>query len=171
MEREVLLLNASEEVLKVIDWRKAISLLFTGKAIAPYNYQHVYTIRGVSQDYSLPAAIVLLRYVHIPHSSTGPSKRNVLRRDNYECQYCGIRLSNKVKRTIDHVIPVSKRGISSWANMVASCHRCNNKKGNKTPEESGMKLRRKPAAPKHGLLYLVGVSQTNKILWRRWLNV
>mgnify|MGYP003649256681 CR=1 FL=1 len=171
MEREVLLLNTSEEVLQVIDWRKAISLLFTGKAVPPYNYQHAYTIRGATQDYSLPAAIVLVRYVRIPHRNISPSKRNVLRRDNYECQYCGIRLSNTVKRTVDHVVPMSKRGTSSWTNMVASCHRCNNKKGSNTPEESGLKLRRKPTIPKHGLLYLIGMSQTNKILWRRWLDV
>tara|TARA_Y100001938_G_C8047468_1_gene409771 strand:- start:558 stop:1073 length:516 start_codon:yes stop_codon:yes gene_type:complete len=171
MKRDVLLLNASEEILGVVDWRKAVCLLCNGKAIKPYNYDHEYIIKGVSKDYHLPAAIVLVKYIRLPHKSSPPTRRNILRRDDYVCQYCEIKLSNSTKRTIDHILPISRGGGNTWTNLVASCHKCNNRKGNRTPKEANMKLKRKPFVPKNGFLYLVGLNEENKTLWRRWLNV
>ena len=83
MKRDVLLLNSSEEVLQVINWRKAVKLLESGKARRPFDYNKTYTIRTVTGKYELPAAIVLVRYVYVPHleDSSTPTRNNIFKRD------------------------------------------------------------------------------------------
>ncbi|NBO36560.1 HNH endonuclease, partial [bacterium] len=81
-----------------------------------------------------------------------PNRKNVFKRDNYVCQYCGIDLCDKTA-TIDHILPKSKGGGSTWVNMVTSCKDCNLAKGNKTLKEAKMNLRTKPKEPAYGFLF------------------
>ena len=99
MKKDVLLLNSSEEVLKVITWKKAVKLLTLGKAKKPYNYNKSYSIRTIRGEYKLPAAIVLIKYVFMPYpeDSMSPTRKNIFKRDNYTCQYCGYH-SNNIKK-------------------------------------------------------------------------
>mgnify|MGYP002507807426 FL=1 len=169
MTRDVLLLNASEEVISVIDWQKAINLLFSGKATKPYNYSHSYSIKTNSGVFELPAAIMLINYVRIPFRKVGLTKKNIIKRDDGICQYCACKLNSK-NSTVDHVLPKSRGGINSWTNLVASCHPCNLRKGNRTPSEANMKLLRQPQAPGKDVVHIVLLDQHKNKLWERWLD-
>lgn len=161
--RDILLLNASEEILKVIDWKRAIVLLFTGKAEAPYNYEHNYEIHTSSGVFELPAAIQLTEYVRVPYRTARPSRRNIMKRDKNICQYCSCDL-NTNNASIDHVIPRSRGGKHEWTNVVASCKKCNTKKGSRTPSEANMKLLNEPVKLDSCSTHDV----KNKDVWRRW---
>jgi len=169
MTRDVLLLNASEEVISVIDWQKAINLLFSGKATKPYNYSHSYSIKTNSGVFELPAAIMLINYVRIPFRKVGLTKKNIIKRDDGICQYCACKLNSK-NSTVDHVLPKSRGGGNSWTNLVASCHPCNLRKGNRTPSEANMKLLRQPQAPGKDVVHIVLLDQHKNKLWERWLD-
>lgn len=169
MTRDVLLLNASEEVISVIDWQKAINLLFSGKATKPYNYSHSYSIKTSSGIFELPAAIMLVNYVRIPFRKVGLTKKNIIKRDDGICQYCACKLNSK-NSTVDHVLPKSRGGVNSWTNLVASCHPCNLRKGNRTPSEANMKLLRQPQAPGKDVVHIVLLDQHKNKLWERWLD-
>jgi 5-methylcytosine-specific restriction endonuclease McrA len=169
MTRDVLLLNASEEVISVIDWQKAINLLFSGKATKPYNYSHSYSIKTSSGVFELPAAIMLVNYVRIPFRKVGLTKKNIIKRDDAICQYCACKLNSK-NSTVDHVLPKSRGGVNSWTNLVASCHPCNLRKGNRTPSEANMKLLRQPQAPGKDVVHIVLLDQHKNKLWERWLD-
>lgn len=169
MTRDVLLLNASEEVISVIDWQKAINLLFSGKATKPYNYSHCYSIKTTKGVFELPAAIMLVNYVRIPFRKVGLSKKNIIKRDNNICQYCSCKLSSK-NSTVDHVLPKSRGGINSWTNLVASCHPCNLRKGNRTPSEANMKLLKQPLPPGKDVVHIVLMDENKNKLWERWLD-
>ena len=149
MNKNVLLLNSSEEILQVIGWKKAIKLLENGKAKKPYNYNKSYSIRTIDGEYLLPAAIVLVRYVYLPYSEdmTTPTRTNIFKRDKYTCQYCGYHSKNPKKLTIDHIHPKCKGGGTQWTNLTTACSSCNIKKGNKTLKECNMSLRNKPTKP------------------------
>jgi 5-methylcytosine-specific restriction endonuclease McrA len=110
--------------------------------------EHEEVIRTVSREYSLPSVIRLKRYVKIIKriGLATCTRKNVLMRDKFQCQYCGIQCRPSVV-TIDHVIPRSKGGDSTWINLVAACQPCNRRKGNKLLAEAGMKLRKIPRSP------------------------
>jgi 5-methylcytosine-specific restriction endonuclease McrA len=168
--RRVLLLNASEEMIAFIDWQKAASLLVSGKAVAPYNYDHAYAIRTPCGEFKIPTALVLVEYVRVPYRKAYVTKKNVLRRDNYTCQYCGCRVSFKTG-TIDHVLPSSRGGKNDWSNLTTSCRKCNSKKANRTPNEAGMKLLSVPKAPEIDLIHLRAVDHYMDTLWERWIRI
>jgi 5-methylcytosine-specific restriction endonuclease McrA len=148
--RQVLLLNADGEPLGMIPWTRAISLVFKGRV-------HVYdyfddVVRSTRESFRLPSVVGLLKYVLIPNRRRiSLSKRNVLARDGYECQYCDKELTEKTV-TVDHVVPRSQGGPHTWTNVVASCRACNNFKDDKTLEEKCMKLRRLPHVPSRGVI-------------------
>ncbi len=140
-----LLLNFTYEPLRVIDWRKAIVLIFLGKAEPVKNYDKV--VRSVNLTMPLPAVIRLLKYVKNGRKVyLRFSRENVFLRDNYTCQYCGKKFPPS-KLTYDHVIPKSRGGTTDWTNIVTCCERCNRLKGDRTPEEAGMKLLKPPRRP------------------------
>jgi 5-methylcytosine-specific restriction endonuclease McrA len=168
--RKVLLLNASEEVIKVIDWIRAVQLYVSGRATKPYNYENSYQILTTSGIFHLPSALMLNDYVRIPRNKLRPSKRNLITRDEKKCQYCSCHL-NDVNLTIDHILPKSRGGKNSWENMVCCCLSCNRKKGNKTSQEAKMPLL-KPPKP----VYTIGCNpetlHENEIkLWQRWVMI
>jgi 5-methylcytosine-specific restriction endonuclease McrA len=165
---KVLLLNNSEEVISVITWQDAVIKYVTGKAKKPYGHDEFYDIRTSSMIFKLPTVLMLVTYVRIPHKSISITKENVLRRDGFECQYCGRKLTTNTG-TIDHVQPTSRGGKHSWANVVASCVKCNNTKDNRMPEEAGMKTRCRPYVPTSDLLLITAVDLHTKKSWSRWV--
>jgi len=103
-------------------------------------------VRSVRKVFPHPSVIRISRFNKIPFRRVELSRKNVIRRDNYHCQYCG---SKSHDLTIDHIIPKSRGGTESWDNLVAACTNCNNRKGNRTPEEAKMTLLNKPKKPSH----------------------
>jgi|TARA_R110000751_G_scaffold244836_4_gene344879 5-methylcytosine-specific restriction endonuclease McrA len=170
MDREVLLLNASEEVLNVIDWKKAVALLESGKAIQPYSFSRTYKIKTPKGTYPLPLVLVLLKYVLTPHQSHLPTRKNIFKRDKWTCQYCGKKSKSGKVLTIDHVTPSSRGGDSSWTNLTTACSPCNTKKGNKKPKECKMPLISKPIKPKHLEMELAAVTEELLKIWKRWIQ-
>jgi len=170
-DREVLLLNACEQVLKIIPWTKAVKLLMSGKATHPINYNKFYEIRTTGGVYKLPAAIVLLRFYELPCAVVNPTRANIFKRDNYTCQYCGLKTKNQKNLTIDHVHPKCKGGDNGWTNLVTACRECNSKKGNSLLKECEFELIKKPKKPKYYALHLTGLDEKGKKLWSRWINV
>ncbi|MDQ1266606.1 MAG: hypothetical protein QG635_1758 [Bacteroidota bacterium] len=146
---KVLVLNQSYEPVTVCSPRKAIILLYLMKAelVAKRDGQ---VIRSVSNAFPLPSVIRLSTFFHIPFKRVELSRKNIIRRDNSRCQYCGTKTGDL---TIDHVIPKSRGGADSWENLVTACVRCNNKKGSRTPDEAGMSLIKKPNKPHHIMFF------------------
>ncbi len=142
LDRAVLVLNQNYEPLNVCSVRRALTLVFRGKA------SHVElgegAVRSVSTSFEVPSVVRLERYIRAPRRRVVLSKRNVLRRDNYQCQYCG---SQDRKMTIDHVIPRKENGPATWENLVAACVSCNARKGSRKPEQAGLALIRRPKRP------------------------
>jgi 5-methylcytosine-specific restriction endonuclease McrA len=145
INRHVLMLNQNYEPLTVCTARRAIVLLFQGKA-EMIEAANGLKIRSVRRDYSLPSIVRLWQYKKVPYKRIMLTRKNILTRDNHQCQYCG---TFKGPMTVDHVVPKTMRGADSWENMVCACVKCNNKKGDRTPEQAGMKLLKKPSRPTH----------------------
>jgi len=139
-----LLLNASFEPLKVIPWQKAITLCFLGKVEIVEEYDR--SIRTVSVAFKMPAVVRLLRFVRLGRRKPPLSKLNLLARDEFSCQYCCQPLAYR-EATLDHVVPRSQGGMTTWQNVVVACHGCNRKKGGRTPDEAGMSLFTPPIQP------------------------
>nr|WP_274637461.1 HNH endonuclease [Microbacterium bovistercoris] len=138
-----LVLNAGYEPLAVVSFRRALVLVMNEKAtiIEHVEGEPVLAARG---SYDRPAVIILARYVHLPNTRRVPvTRRGVLRRDGFRCAYCGGHAA-----TIDHVQPRSRGGADSWENLVACCQRCNNTKGDRTPQEMSWRLRVIPRPPR-----------------------
>ncbi|MBI1849803.1 MAG: HNH endonuclease [Planctomycetes bacterium] len=157
-----LVLNRSWVAIHVTSVRTALSLVYQGCAriISPETYEtHDFAswtdlsvangdrcIRTVSLTIRVPEIIVLLAYDGIPKKEVPFSRKNIYKRDTYTCQYCGRRASSE-DLSIDHIIPRSHGGRSSWTNCVLACIRCNVRKGNRTLREAGMTLLHKPQKP------------------------
>jgi 5-methylcytosine-specific restriction endonuclease McrA len=141
---QVLLLNITYEPLKVINWKKAITLFMLGKVEVLEEYSR--EIHSVSFAIKLPAVVRLLRLVKRPSSPVKFSRQNIYARDKYRCQYCGRKFPSE-ELNYDHIIPKSRGGKTEWTNIVTCCIQCNRKKGGRTPKEAHMKLIRKPSRP------------------------
>jgi len=144
---QTLVLDAGYQPVNIISGLDALVKIITGKAEAVANYKEV--VRSTSLSFQLPRIIKLNRTVRrISHSAQiAYSKRNVMIRDNYTCQYCSKKLNSKTA-TIDHLMPKARGGKNTWVNTVIACRKCNNKKDCKTPEEANMKLLKEPKGPK-----------------------
>ena len=140
----VLLLSATFEPLRVISWQNAVSMFFLGKVEVIEEYEH--DIRSVSLVIKAPAVVRLVRYFRQGRKSPPLSRGNILARDNFTCQYCSRELSSK-EATLDHVLPRSQGGRTTWENIVCACGTCNRKKGGRTPREAKMLLLSKPVKP------------------------
>ena len=137
--QHVTLLNASYEPLGRVSFKHAVRMLF--RQVALVEEQHGDRMIG---PHPWPRVIRLVRYVaaHWLHRPAGYSRTGVLARDRYTCAYCGRHAS-----TVDHVLPQSRGGASTWLNAVAACAPCNHRKANRTPAEAGLRLRLTPYAP------------------------
>jgi 5-methylcytosine-specific restriction endonuclease McrA len=163
----VLVLNASYEPIHVCAVRRALILLFKGIAAAEESCEML--LHSATAQLPVPSVIRLLEYRRIPHQTRALSRKNILLRDRFTCQYCRRALSAG-DLTLDHVVPRSRGGASSWENLVACCRRCNNRKGDRTPEEAAMKLARRPRPfslhTSRSLMRQLGHQQEN---WRKYL--
>ena len=160
----MLILNQSYEPVSICSAKKAVVLLYLTKAdiVAKKDGK---VIRSVSNSYPFPSVIRLSAFIRVPFKKIELSRKNILRRDDYYCQYCG---KKTTELTIDHVIPKSRGGIDSWENLVSACISCNNKKGNRTPEEVNMPLIKKPTRPHH-ILFLKQFNGKVDKAWKPFL--
>ena len=141
---KVLVLNQNYEPMSVCSVEKAVVLVYLGKAELIESQRGRY-LHSVSRKVPMPSIVRLSVYIRIPYRVI-LSRKNVLRRDNFRCQYCG---QTGLPLTIDHIVPKSRKGEDAWENLVAACVKCNNKKGDRTPDEARMPLLRKPMRPNH----------------------
>jgi hypothetical protein len=149
VNHNILVLNADYNPINICDGRRAIVLLLKQKA-----------------QFITNKVIRLLEYIRIPFTkimSHKPSRSMIHRRDNYECNYCG----STENITVDHIIPESRGGLNSWENLTTACSKCNAKKGNKTPEEANMPLRRPAKAP-FNKIHLT-INSSNNPDWRQYV--
>jgi 5-methylcytosine-specific restriction endonuclease McrA len=160
----VLVLNATFEPINVCSVRRAVVLLLKEKAeVVEHGAWELHSERS---SITRPIVIRLVSYVHVPRDMHRRkiTRRAVFARDGWTCQYCGSR-SNL---TVDHVIPRSKGGNSSWENIVASCAPCNRRKGDRLPRQAGMHPRRPPRAP-HAEILIQVASPTIPVAWMAYL--
>src|SRR5512140_4009320 len=135
MHAPVLVLNASYEPINVCAARRAIVLVLKGVAMTEEINGHF--MHSTRLAMRVPSVIRLLEYRRIPHQTRSLSRKNILLRDRNICQYCGAVLASG-ELTLDHVVPRSRGGLSTWENLVACCHECNRRKGNQLPLEAKM---------------------------------
>ena len=167
MHRPVLVLNASYEPVNVCAARRALVLVLKGVASAEELTQVF--IHSARSTLLLPSVIRLLEYRRIPHQTRPLSRKNILVRDRYTCQYC-LTMLPSAELTLDHVVPRSRAGETAWENLVACCHSCNNHKGNRTPEEAGMRLSRLPRPFNlHTSRHLMRQLAHGDLQWRKYL--
>lgn len=165
MNRPVLVLNGNYEPLNVCTTKRAMGLILAGKATVLENGRGF--IRTVSRTFERPSVIRLVYVVHRPRPRVRLSKREILRRDDYRCQYCGRQVSNL---TVDHVVPRHRGGTHCWENLVAACPQCNRRKGGRTLEEAHMTLLRQPFEPKPTARYLFGAYLESNEDWIKYVD-
>ena len=164
MNQRVLVLNQDYSPLTLCSVQRAFLLIFLEKADLISGFEGQY-LRTVSNNYPKPAVIQIKHYIHIPYKEVELSRTNVFKRDSYRCQYCG----TSKDLTLDHVLPRSRKGRSSWTNLVTACKACNAHKGNALPEEIGLILKSKPYKPSF-ILFLRDFSGFIQDEWRPFLG-
>ena len=167
LHRPVLVLNASYEPIHVCAVRRALVLVVKGLAATEESGEG--RVRSPSLSLAVPSVIRLLEYRRIPRQMRAISRKNILIRDQHTCQYCNRRFGAG-ELTLDHVVPRSRGGNNTWENLVACCLRCNNRKGNRLPQEASMSLSRQPKPfslhTSRSLMRQLGDQQVN---WRKYL--
>jgi 5-methylcytosine-specific restriction endonuclease McrA len=181
LKNKTLVLNKTWQPVHVATVRDAIVLLYKGvaRAVCIETYQTYDfddwlevppngngAVHSKNITISAPHVIVLGTYDKVPTVSTF-SKRNVFKRDKYTCQYCGKQSRNL---TIDHVVPKSKGGESTWKNVVTACEPCNKKKADKTPDEAGMRLLNKPYRPNLNISSMIKKQTAPNPIWRKFVG-
>lgn len=179
----VLVLNRNWIAVHICNVRRAFSLLYQGLARAVSDDFMVHdfeswadlsvaagsrVIYTPSLKMMIPDVIILRHFSKLPPRYVKFSRRNIYLRDKNVCQYCGDKF-NREDLTIDHVIPRSLGGKSTWKNVVLACVRCNSKKGDKSPAECGMQLVQKPKKPHWVTCFRIS-GETNKSLWQKFVD-
>lgn len=137
-------LNACGTVLATVPWQRAVVLVVTGEAVV-HTADPAREVRSPSLVVPFPLVVRLVRWVYVryvPRAGGAASRSSVLLRDRHTCIYCG-----GVGATIDHLLPVSRGGLSTWENTAACCAPCNGQKADRTPAEARMRLRWEPFRP------------------------
>ncbi len=165
MFEPVLVLNANFEPIHVCSTRRAIGLILAGKADMIVNGRG--HIRTITQLLPRPSVIRLETQVHRPRPRVKLTRREVFRRDNYTCQYCGRR---DVSLTVDHVIPRHLGGPHKWTNLVAACSACNHRKGGRKVEEAHMHLAHIPKEPPANAAYIFGRHLSENGEWEPYIS-
>jgi 5-methylcytosine-specific restriction endonuclease McrA len=163
MSGHVLVLNQDYSALTLCSVERATILILLRKADLVHAVPDRF-VRSPSTHFPWPSIVRLKGYAAVPYKRIMISRKNVMRRDRFRCQYCG----SRDKLTVDHVIPKSRGGRDTWENLVAACTPCNNKKGSRTPDEANMPLARKPFRPSHVMFirdYMGSVHDT----WKPYL--
>ncbi|MCA9065923.1 MAG: HNH endonuclease [Planctomycetaceae bacterium] len=189
LERPTLVLNRSWQPVAVSTVARALIKVWNESAriVDPVSFQQYSwqdwaeleppegdpVIRTQWMELRVPEVITLTHYDRLPVKVVAFSRRNVFKRDNHTCQYCGRRPGSE-ELTIDHVIPRSHGGVSSWSNCVLACIECNTFKANRTPEQAGMPLRKSPVRPAWNPLYVpqgVRIESWSKFVSEAYWNV
>lgn len=184
LSQPTLVLNESWIAIHTVPVKHALRLMFTGaaKAVQPETYEvHEFEswtdlavlrdepcIRTVALRIRVPEVIVLTRYNGLPDPGAVFTRRNLFRRDHNTCQYCGARPGTS-ELSIDHVLPRSRGGRSSWENCVLACMDCNRRKANRTPEEAHMALLKRPVKPRWSPLIEIPVARVRQS-WERFVS-
>jgi 5-methylcytosine-specific restriction endonuclease McrA len=161
---DVLVLNYDYTPLNVLSVRKAVKLLVLKKA-EPVYYQDGLFWRSETILVRLPSVVRLRHHITLKYREVPLTKKNILRRDGFTCQYCGSALG---PMTIDHVIPRRFGGTDSWENLVCACFKCNNRKGDNTPEDAGMRLLKLPKRPTYLTLLFSSITVPDH-RWKEFL--
>lgn len=165
MQDSVLILNANFEPIHICDLRRAMGLLLSHKAALVVNGRG--EVHTISQVFPRPSVIRLQKMISRPRPRVKLTRREILRRDNYTCQYCG---KHSMDLTIDHVIPRHKGGKHIWTNVVAACPVCNHRKGGRLVEEASMKLLHVPKEPPGTARYMFGRNLNEYTEWEPFLE-
>lgn len=144
--------------------KKAVILVYLGKAEIVLNDKSK-NVRSVSIYFPWPSVIRLSRFVRVPYKKVVLTRKNILRRDLYRCGYCG---RGDLRLTIDHIIPKARGGYDSWDNLISACTICNNKKGDRTPEEADMALLTRAFKPSH-IMFIKNVVGKLDEKWKPYL--
>ena len=167
LQTPVLVLNASYEPINICGARRALVLVLKG--VARTEEEQGLELHSARARMAMPSVIRLLEYRRIPHQTRALSRKNILLRDRNSCQYCGVILPS-AELTLDHVIPRSRGGLSTWENLVAACRVCNARKADRTPAEAGMKLLRQPRRVTiHTSRALMRQTGADEEKWRKYL--
>lgn len=164
MNEPVLVLNANFEPIHVCSTRRAIGLILAGKAGMIANGRG--NIRTISQLIPRPSVIRLEAQIHRPRPRVKLTRREIFRRDNYTCQYCG---KHQLNLTIDHVIPRHLGGKHVWTNLVTACSSCNHRKGGRKVDEANMRLMRIPKEPPANAYYIFGKHLNENKEWEKYI--
>lgn len=164
LNAKVLLLNQSYEPLSICNVRKALILIVLGKADCVIEKENKY-VHSVSQKFPWPSIIRLNSFIRVPYKKIILTRKNILRRDNHKCGYCG---RSDITLTLDHIVPKCKGGPDTWENLVAACIKCNNRKGNQSIEQAGMKLSIKPYTPNHIMFMKNSIGRIDE-KWKSYL--
>lgn len=193
------MLNAHYVALRVVSVERAISLLFKsnhendpvaeivhvedGRYVS-YNFQDWCElsqfqrefepakydwIRTVRFDLAVPRIIRVLNFNRVPRQPVKLNRRNIFARDRNRCQYCGKKFSTN-ELSLDHVVPRSQRGPTTWENIVCACLKCNVRKGGRTPTRAGMKLITKPVKPVRSPVLSIKLSDAKYHSWKQFLD-
>jgi 5-methylcytosine-specific restriction endonuclease McrA len=162
----VLVLNATYEPLSIVSVQRAVVLLLKEKAeLIEAATERLHAARA---SLPVPLVIRLVYYVRIPHPVVlAPTRKSVALRDNYTCQYCGA-TPGRTFLTLDHVVPRSRGGQTTWENVITACRACNMRKGDRTPEEAGLALRKRPGRP-HYLAFLLLTEAAPRDVWSKYV--
>ncbi len=161
----VLVLNQNYEPLNICRARRAVVLVYRGKAEMLENGSGF--IHTASAAFPLPSVIRLEDMVKRPRQPRKLTRMEIFHRDDYTCQYCGKKTRHL---TLDHVIPRYRDGQHTWENVVSACADCNRRKAGKTPKEANMKLLTKPAPPRSSLPFYIPLHRLdNRSQWQKYL--
>ena len=163
--RRVLVLNQDYSPISVCSAERAFLLIYLEKAELVHEDESL-QMRTVNKSYPTPSVIRLQDYIYIPFKSVMLTRQNVFKRDSHECLYCG----SKKDLTLDHVLPKSRGGKSTWNNLATACKKCNSIKGDKTLEEAEMPLSRKPFKPSY-VLFVRNFSGFTSKEWLQYLSL
>lgn len=181
----VLVLNNVYQAVQITGVRRAFRLFYAGRAraVAPdfrtYDFDNWCdlppgadheTIVTPRREIRIPRVIQLLHFDRVPRRDVRFTRRNIFFRDRNRCQYCG-RIFPQAELNLDHVVPLSRGGLSSWDNVVCACIPCNSKKGNRTPHEAGMHLTRVPKRPAGHPVLRAGWVGPHYDEWKTFLDV
>src|SRR4051812_32336680 len=194
LEANVLALNKLYLAIHIISAKRAFCLLFKGLAevvsiedgqytaydfeswrelsafrAANFRQEHDDWVRTINSEIQVPRVIRLIHYDRVPRQTVKFNRRNIFARDNNQCQYCGKRFAT-TDLSLDHILPRSQGGRSTWENIVCACLTCNIRKGGRTPREANMKLIRKPEKPKRSPLVNLKMSHSKYQSWRTFLD-
>ena len=164
---QTLVLSQGFEPVKIVPWRRAITLLFLGKVEVIEEYDR--NIKTTSLAIKIPAVVRLLGAFRRHKKPVKFSRINIYGRDKFTCQYCGVK--KKIgELTYDHIVPRSRGGKTTWLNIATCCQDCNRRKADRTPEQAGMRLLKTPVQPTATPVLVVAVSRESvPDAWRDYM--